>query len=289
MAARSRTLALAAAAFLALAAWSAYRACADPLQRLHVRTFTLTSDTPRPRVEVPFRIALTIEVAENVADIANVYLPEFNGAEELGDERRTTHGPSGTTYVETLTLVAHQDGSLIVGSAYLDATDARDGKPKRFISNGLHLTVEGAPADLLAPVRAAIVLLIEIALFAAAVFVVVAIFRKRARPVFVSAPPAPSAAPQVPVVAPADELTQTVDELRRSRTRAAVLRVRAALWRTAGAAEGETLGDVLRRPSSNGESLRRRLILVERAAFADDAQSSAAIDEVLAEFAGARA
>ena len=251
------------------------------LQQLHVKSFTLTSDTAHPKLNEPFSVTVTINVAENVATLENVYLPTFIGPEELGDERQYAHGPSGTIYRETMTLEAHAAGPLEITSAYLDAVDARDGKPKRFISNSLHLRVGGAPLDLLAPVRALLKFVLELVLLAAAVFVLFSVFRRRG----MAAPVQPVAHPQpapAPIVSPGMRLDAALKDLERLRTRSALLRVRDALWQLAGAGTGETLNDVLVRPQAKDPALQRMLVLVERAAFVEDAQFDGAVADVLA-------
>jgi hypothetical protein len=257
---------------------------AQQLARLHVLSFTLTTDTPRPKIEVPFNVTLTIRLRENVTGtLDNVILPAFSGAEELGDERVLSSGPNGTIYRETLRLVAHASGPLIIGSAYLDAIDARDGKPKRFISNDLHLQVEGVPLfDFWGPVRAIFRTLVELVLIAAAIFVVVTLFRRRPAPVVV---PAPEPAPQTVAVpaSPEEILRLRLEDLRVRRDRASVLQVRAALWSIIGAHDGETLADVLRHPKAQDSRTHSLLLLVERAAFIEDARLSEAIDAVLGE------
>lgn len=272
-------LGVALAAFLLLAG----TAQAQQYQRLHVRSFTLSSDTARPQLEQPFHVTLTIRVSENLAQLENVFLPTFFGAEELGDEQQITHGPGGTTYRETLTLVGHARGMLSVSPAYLDAIDARDGKAKRFVSNALQLPIGGGPIGMLRrTLRTAALAVIEVVLVAAAVFVLIALFRRRPRR---PAEPA-AAAPEVPPVVvdpPKNELAGALERLRARRDRSAVMSVRAALWHLAGATSGETLSDVLRRPAATDVHLRRLLLIVERAAFIEHARLNGAIDEVLSE------
>jgi hypothetical protein len=255
---------------------------AQILQRLHVQSFTLTSDTRDPRVNVPFNVTLTIRTRENVPQLLNVYLPTFFGAEDLGDVRQSNHGPHGTVYSETLRLVVHRHGVLTIGSAFLDAIDARDGTPKRFISNGLRLAVVGGSplADVWDPIRQLLMLVIELALLAAALFVVVTMFRRRPRlaPAYVA--PAP---PQPPAPTPPSDLDTAIANLRVQRDRPAVLRVRESLWDRVGAHMGETLSDVLRRPQVNGTNLRGILSTVERATFIDDTRLQGAIDDLLNE------
>lgn len=257
---------------------------AQHYQRLHVRSFTLSSDTPRPQLEAPFHVTVTARVAENVAHLENVYLPTFFGAEELGDVEQIANGPSGTTYRETLTLVAHARGMLSITPAYLDAIDARDGKAKRFISNSLQIPVGGGPVSAVWSVLRTIVLVaIEIAILAAAVFVVAAIFWRRRRPA-ANLPVVPQAVVEAePEDRAIDEVADAFDRLRERRDRPSVILLRTALWRSAGASAGETLSDVLARPAAAHEKSRRLLTIVERAAFIEQTRLDAAIDDVLAE------
>lgn len=242
---------------------------------------SLTSDTPSPRLGVPFRVTISIGVKENVATLPNVYLPAFFGPEELGDERSTVHDAQGTLYRETLTLEAHARGPLRIGAAKMDAIDARDGKPKRFISNDLLLDVEGGPfTDVWSPVRAFFGLVAYALLpLAAIVAIVVLLFsRKAAKP---SVQPAQTPPPPVSAQPPPDTLAQAIDRLRDRRTRAAVLDVRAALWRAAGASPGETLGDVVHRLRAAPQARRDAAARIECAAFIDDERLQSAIDEFL--------
>lgn len=263
------------------------RASAQQYQRLHVRTFTLSADSRNPQLEQPFHVTLTVVVSENLAQLRNVFLPTFFGAEELGDVHQLTHGPGGTTYRETLTLVAHTRGVLSVSPGYLDAVDARDGRPKRFISNSLALPVGGGPVSGVWDILRKIALVaIDLLLLAALAFVVFAIFWRRrvlraaqddneaeanAKPADVEPPPGQ----------PSDEVADAFDNLRERRDRPAVLGLRAALWRSVGANDGETLGDVLRGPAGADERLRRLLTAVERAAFVEQARLDEMIEEVL--------
>ena len=265
--------------FLALALVSTAFAQAQQLQRLHVRSFTLSSDAARPRIDVPFNVTLTIRVAENV-DLQNVFLPAFAGPEELGDVRQQNRGRSGTLYRETLTLVSHVPGPLIIGSAYLDAIDARDGKPKRFVSNDLHLNIPGPVLNRRRPDRA-----IAWTVLAAIGVLSLLYFRRRNAPARQATPLQP---PPPANAAPADPhpLEAALSELRVRRDRSGVMRVRSALWHIAGACEGQTLAAVLEQPPAVDENLRRMLVAVERAAFIEDRGLEAAIDDVLTQREG---
>jgi hypothetical protein len=227
-------------------------------------------------------------VSENVSQLRNVLLPTFFGAEELGDVHQLTHGASGTTYRETLTLVAHTRGVLSVSPAYLAAVDARDGRPKRFISNSLALPVGGGPVSTVWDILRKIALVaIDLLLLAALAFVVFAIFWRRRILRGTQGDNEPEAKPadveQTPVIpSPSrDEVGDAFDKLRERRDRPSVLGLRAALWRSAGANDGETLSDVLRGSAGSDERLRRLLTAVERAAFVEQARLDEMIEEVL--------
>jgi len=251
---------------------------AQQYQRLQVRGFSLTSDVAKPNLEQPFHVTLTIRVAQNVPRLDNVFLPTFFGAEELGDEQQIARGRGGTTYRETLTLVAHERGMLSISPAYLDAIDARDGKPKRFISNALQLPVGGGPVSAVwGTLRSAVIVVIDLLLIAAALFVLFVIFVRRRRP-----PPVAKAEPTVTPPAKND-VASALAQLRERRDRHAVLNLRAALWHVAGASAGETLSDVLRRPAATDEHLRRLLMIVERAAFIERDRLDDAIEDVVSE------
>ncbi|MHB8230394.1 MAG: hypothetical protein ACYDG0_06355, partial [Vulcanimicrobiaceae bacterium] len=125
------------------------QARAQSLQRLDVTSFTLSSDTGAPQLERPFHLIIAVSVTESESRLDNLVLPSFFGLEELGDARRLVAGSNGTRYRETITVVAHRSGTIHVTPAYLDAVDARNGRPTRFISNALVLHVGGgleAPA-----------------------------------------------------------------------------------------------------------------------------------------------
>ncbi len=217
------------AARFALAAGLVYvllgaAAQAQTYQRLHVRSFSLRSDVASPRLEQPFHVTLTIHVTEDVPQLRNVFLPTFFGAEELGDEQQIAHGPRGTAYRETLTLVAHETGSLSISPAYLDAIDARDGKPKRFISNGLQLRVgDAGPSRVWSVLLTIALVAIEVLLVAAALFVIAAVFWRRARHEPATPDPPQVVAPTLPQPVLRNGVLEAFEHLRCRRDRSAVL------------------------------------------------------------------
>lgn len=276
-------LALAVAAALAAIA----HAQAQTLARLTVQSFALSADTTKPRIDVPFHLILTLRVRERVSRIANLDLPILAELELLGDERETTSTPRGTQYRETVTVVAHQAGAIAIGPATLAAVDARDGKPKQWFTNGLTLQVAGAGPQVLRSGgellrRAAVALVWLLAWVAGAgcvVFAALWIIRRSRRTASVTVVTVPPPAPLVVERSRRAQAQDALTVLRAERSRPAAVAVRAAIWRMAGASDGETLGDVLRRPGTSEETMRQLLIALERSAFTHDDDLAPAIED----------
>jgi hypothetical protein len=281
-----RTRAFIASAVLAVVAVTGY-ASAQTLQRLSVATLTLSADTDRPKVDVPFHLIVTAHVRERVADLENLDLPILAELELLGDERRVVSDRKGTTYRETIEVVAHHAGDIQIAPATLDVVDPRDGRPKRYFSNDLTLHIAATPAQTLHAVRSILGGILAFALRAVlvvagvvcAVAIVVFLFRRRPRPVPLPDPPPV----QQPVVLrnPQDVLRDALTTLRASPTRANVMRVRSVVRGMVGASETETLFDVLSRPQASDSRMRGLLVALERAAFTYDEDLSTAIDAVV--------
>ena len=263
-------------ALAALAVLIPLAAAAQSYQKLHVRSFTLTSSTSYPQLETPFDITLTIRIAERLTHLDNVLLPSFSGVEELGDVRSLQPDAHGTTYRETLHVVAHGSGTITIGSGYLDAIDARDGKPKRFISNGLTLRI--APPSAFDRGGTLLVFRWLLALIALAALIALLFKRRPRMPAPEPQPiPVPAQGPVVPATSP---LQLAMDRVFRDRDRASVLNLRAELWNLLGAHAGQTLSDVLRSPAAGDEHTRALLLAVERASFVDDERLQSAIEEI---------
>lgn len=259
---------------------------AQSLQRLHVQTLTLSADTATPELEVPFHLTIHSRVTEPV-QLRNIELPEFDGLESLGDQRSQSATPKGTEYDEVLTVVAHQSGTINVSPAYLDAIDARDGKPKRFLSNSLRLNVGRGGLSPVNAIATFFGVLFRVALGAlllvAAIFVLVAIFRRRPTPV--AHPPEPPSEVVVERPDPNARVRAALQELRASPDRVHVLHLRAALWRRSGVPDGATLADFL---SAEPNVARRSAArAVEVAAFVDDDVLQRCIDEAVRATEGA--
>jgi hypothetical protein len=269
---------------------TAERGSTQLLARLTVQSFAISSDTPFPRVDVPFHLVVALHVRERATQIANLELPMLAQLELLGDERQTMTDQRGTQYRETITVVAHDPGTVSIAPATLQATDARDGKPKQWYTNSLTLHVIGAPSrafrGTLHTLLGALGATVRFALWVvgAGCFLVIAVLliRRRRAP-----PPIVRPAPVAPLTVVAtrsrrDRLNDALVVLRAERSRSAAVRVRGAVWRMLGAAEGETLGDVLRRRESSDPTLRALLISLERSAFTYDDDLAAAIEDACA-------
>lgn len=277
-----------AAALLTAGLWSAAPpATAQTLQRLTVDSFSLSTDNATPQIEQPFHLVVVLRVRQRLVRVDNLNLPLLAQLELLGDERETRSGPRGTEYRETITVVAHQPGSVAIAPATLQAVDARDGKPKQWYTNGLRLHVTGPPLIVtgMAALRGALWAVLRVllwvggALLIVGLIVIVVCRRPRRAPVAVA--PSVVTAPPPPVVerSPRQQIDDALTVLRAEHTRSAAIRVRAAVWRTLGASEGETLGDVLRRPQAADPVLRALLVALERSAFTYDDDLNAAIDD----------
>ncbi len=184
--ARASALAFALVALLATLPVSA-----QTLQHVTVTQFTLASDTNAPAIEESFHLIVTVHVRERVSSLANLDLPVLAELELVGDERRLRSDRNGTTYREVIGVVAHHTGDIHVAPVTLDAVDPRDQRAKRYFSNDLTVHVGGGTLE---PLRSAgnvagsilrtlATLVVWVVCFAAAVFVAVAIYRRRRSPV----------------------------------------------------------------------------------------------------------
>jgi hypothetical protein len=281
------------AAGLAFFAAAAFIAPAQSLQRLTVESFDLAADTASPKVDVPFHLILTLRLREHVPQVDNLNLPILAALELLGDERETIGGPRGTQYRETIAVVAHDAGAIAISPATLQAIDARDGKPKEWYSNALTLRVAAAGSHIvsngaqvllataLAAMRVLLWLLVWLLAVGCIAIVVIVLVRGRKRTAADVLPPPPP----VRAIVERSHREQAEDALtvlRAERTRSAAVAVRSAIWRMVGASDGETLGDVLRRPDASDATTRELLIALERSAFTYDDDLSAAIEDACA-------
>lgn len=243
----------------------------------------MSADTARPMAEAPFHLVIDVRVAQRVTSLYGVVLPMFGPLEILGDEKQLLAGPAGSEYRETISVVSHQSGAIAIAPAYLDAIDARDGKPKRFLSNALTLHVGGAAAASLRP------LLRAVAEIAAGIVVVLlmawGVLRFR-RPSHTVAAPTEEAPPTTPArEAPQNDerpYATALADLTSDPTRACARRVRERIWQRMGASQYDTLADVLRRPAAHDAAVRGVLRALERAAFTHDADLQSALHDAIA-------
>ena len=277
-----RALALAAALICIAPA----HARAETLQHLRVTALTLSADTGSPRIEVPFHLIVLAHVREHVTELDNVDLPILAELELLGDEHTLIADTGGTTYRETITVVAHHGGTITIAPVTLDAIDARDGIAKRFSSNSLTLHVLGplaAPVEL--PSSGGRIAWVPVLVAFAATFALwLAVVARRRRPAPVPVPRV-TLPPPVPVAPrdPRERVRAWLGQLRSQPTRGGAMLVRAEVRRSVGASETETLADVLQRPLARDPATARLLRALERAGFTYDSDVQAAIAAALAQ------
>lgn len=278
----------------ALTAASMASAPAQTLPRLNVTGFTFTSDTRSPVQEQPFHLIIDVRIAGRVDDLEGVVLPQLGTLEILGDEKHTTIRGSATEYRESIAVVAHRGGTIAIPPAYLDAIDTRDGKPKRFLSDPLALQVAGPASALVSPGAASG--LLRVAGFVGGALLIVALalvalgLRKAPAPIADSAIPEPMPTPAALAnVPPLDAGAQARAVLTVDPTRAGALVARSILWASVGAGDGDTLADVVRRPAAHDPALRAVLRAIERAAFTNDDDRPAAVEDALRALDGYRA
>jgi hypothetical protein len=267
-------------------------ASAQALQRLTVTSFALSADTAKPTTGVPFHVFVTLHVRENVPSIQEIELPSLAALEVLGDERKVASSPGGTSYRETISLVAHAPGTIHIAPATLDAIDARDGKPKRYSTNDLTLEITGAsetsPAPATGPsalqdfdgaVVSLMIWIFGIVVPTVTALVLVAWLVTRPR----AAPPPPhvvAVSEPTPAPAPRDVLGDARAAFDAAPSRATAARVRDAARHVAGAAEKDTLADLDWRVSPTQPRLAELLTAAERATFTYDADLAVALDSL---------
>ncbi|MGB6987381.1 MAG: hypothetical protein WBD74_15520, partial [Candidatus Aquilonibacter sp.] len=195
------------------------------MQRLRVTQLTLAADTTMPRIEVPFHLVVTAHVRERISELDNLDLPILAELELLGDEHTLVASQTGSTYRETITVVAHHSGAITIAPVTLDAIDARNGKPTRFSSNSLVLHVAGPSAAIVATVDAwhsigsVFGVLFRALLWVLGIGVVLFIFAAlvRRRPLATPTPLVTLAPPKPVIVDPKARLREALEVLRGNR------------------------------------------------------------------------
>ncbi len=254
---------------------------AQSLERLHVRSFSLATDRTSVREGEPFHLTISAHVDEEVLELDNVTLPDLSGFESLGDERRCSASSRGSDCVEILTLDATAAGTDTLGPVILDAIDGKSGRPSRFATNSVVVTVEGASGFSSTARNVFVGILVGIAC--------AALWwgfgrRRNAAPLPAPAPaPVPPAPPAPAVTADPDARYRAlVDALEREPTRANAAAVREELRAKAGARAEETLGDLLARGAfADRPGARTALRAIERPVFCEDGNVESAVREAL--------
>ncbi|MGP6157890.1 MAG: hypothetical protein ACLPYS_10370 [Vulcanimicrobiaceae bacterium] len=272
--------------FAALASFATV-AGAQTLLTLHVRVFYMTLDKTTVRVGETFHLTINAHVDQEVLELDNVTLPDLSGFEIAGDERRCSSTGRGTDCVEVLTLDATEPGLRTLGPTAMDAVEARNEKPSRFLTNSVSIKVlpatllsNGLPPwlrDVLLSVLRQIALLVFA--LAAVLALVWALARRKPRAVI----PATAVATPAPAPPPNGATWQSVvAALAGDPTRPRVVTVREALRKRVGARDEETLADLFaRRAAGNDARLRGALLGIERASFCEDARLAEAVRDVL--------
>jgi hypothetical protein len=262
----------------------------DRLPSFHVQAFELAGEPRTVKVGDPVRLTLRIRLEERVQALDRVTLPNLGGFDSYGDERHCVPAGRGSECTELLTVRGTSAGSYTLGPAVFEAVDAATGKPSRFESNAVSVTVEPRAVTYGShvPFYAAL------ALLAAALAAVLAlVVRKGSRPAVgkvtrleaeIVEEPAPETLP-VTNREPLDDESRwrlIIANLAARPSRARVLIVRSALRERLGAREDETFGDLLARYAATCDAeMLDALRAVERAAFIDDAHLEGAVRDAL--------
>lgn len=281
---------------------------AQPLQTLHVRTFTTAVDPATVHAGDVFHLVITIRVDENVSSIDNIRLPDTSDFTEQGDERRLTSNGTGTLYTETLTLTPSTPGVKVISPAVFEAVDAKTGKPSRFASDEATVRVLPALAEgaggldafwfeaLRREAGRLLALALRLAFFGGLLVVGIRMLRRRTRrATAVPLPQAPAESfPRRARTGDPTRLRDLTTDLERDPSRRRILDVRQYLLVCACVHEHETLIDLERRLGGRvAPAFLAALHAAEQASFCEDERLSPAIASavkalhVLAETPGA--
>jgi hypothetical protein len=240
------------------------------LRTLQVDALGMNADRTQLRIGQVFHLAIHVHVRQRVTALDELVVPNVGTMQLEGDERHVTGSATGTDVVETLTLEPTAAGTYTFNAAYIDAIDARTGKPTRFSANPVRVVVEAAGA--FSPGPAAFwqdlgEIVIVGAAAATVVVVAIALIRsRRRRPVAPAAIAPPVTAPSpAPTRSARDEVAEALRAYRSAPANEALLRLRRALFAAAGAPSGATLRDAL--AVTPDVSLRAALGAAERTAF----------------------
>lgn len=275
---------------VACGANAAAAAPADALPSYHVKAFELAGEPAGVKVGDPVRLTLRIRLDEKVQALDRVTLPNLGGFDSYGDERHCVPAGRGSECTELLTVRPTAAGTYTLGPAVFEAIDAATGKPSRFESNAVTVTVEPRAVTY----GSHLPLYITLTIFILALATIVFVLRQRVGPAFgrvtriapeIVEEPAPETSTTLPRAEPLDDEARwrlIMANLSARPSRARVLIVRTALRERLGAREDETFGDLLARYASTGdEALLDALRAIERAAFIDDAHLNEAVRDAL--------
>lgn len=272
--------ALIAAATLAVAT-------AQTLPRLHVTALAIRADRSVVQADVPFHLIVHVHVTEKLARLDELILPTLTNAVDLGDEQQRASGPTGTDFVETMTVSAIQPGEAAFTPAYIDVIDPLSGKALRVSSNALSVSVTpGSPLDVVTrSATATIGALAALVTGAAVLVVLIALLvragRRRRIAVLHEGRDAPRALPTSPSPPTDDPLRDAIALVRARGDDESMDTLRVVLYARAGLGIGATLGDALRELGDRDPQLARTLEATERARFGPIAERPAATRELL--------
>jgi len=261
---------------------------AQGLRALHVDALAMRTDHAQVHVGEVFHLAIHAHVRERLAALDELVVPNVGTMLLEGDERHVTAAANGTDVTETLTLEPTVAGTFTFNPAYLDAIDARTGKPMRFSTNSVRVVVQppgptsASAGAVLALIAAWIV--IPLVALAALAMGIVALVSARRRPAPPVAAPAVPPATIPPPRTPRDEVADALRGYQHAPATGSLIRLRGALFAAAGVAAGATLRDALL--ATADPTLRAALAAAERTAFGPaslrDASSLELIDGVRA-------
>jgi hypothetical protein len=249
---------------------------AQGLRTLHVDDLSMHADRTVLPVGADFHLTIHARVRERVTALDELVVPEVGTMHLLGDERHVRHGPAGTDVDETLTLEPVDAGSFVVPGAYLDAIDARTGKPTRFTANGVRIVVGTASGG--GGIRRIALVLLGLLIAAMGVLLARRTLANRTRRAALPAEPAATIEP--PQTRPPRELVRDAfAAYRRAPSRSALAQLRGALFVAAGSAPGATVRDAAALTADAG--LRAALRDADAATFAPADARRAAEEDLL--------
>ena len=263
---------------------------AQTYPRLHVSALSQRADRTAVEPGGVFHLTIHVRLTQRRDRIDELILGTFTNCEIISNETIRTALPAGTDFVERLAVQTLGPGVATISPAYIDAIDPALGKPMRFSSNAVRVSVNGGPAsagvlDDLADKarRLGLAILIVLGLGAAAFVVFVLFVRRRRRAPAATAAPMLSVAeaPPPPATAPVLGLGAAANVYARERSQAALLNVRGILFQTAGVPAGATLVDALHALGAREPDVRTALLAAEVAAFGPAAERVAAGEAML--------